>query len=107
MEKKSKLLNLAVAGAIVAGGAVNTTEAHAGGYYCKGISMKWVNGCAANGHQCEFKAKTDWDKNEWLSVKNEADCKAIKTALKNPAIKKYVEKIRDTTVVAVKRGKKY
>lgn len=106
MSKKSKLLSLAMAGAIVTGGAALSTDAQAAQHYCKGISMKWVNGCQANGHGCEFKAKKDWDKAEWLPVASKKDCAAIQKALKNPAIKKYVEKVRDTTVVAVKRGKK-
>ena len=81
-------------------------DAHAKSIHCKGIATKWVNDCAANGHQCHAQATSDFDANEFISMSKE-DCTAIKKALKNSAVKKYVQKIRSGTVVAVKRGKKF
>ena len=72
---------------------------------CKGVSTQWVNDCSANGHKCSGKAKTNFDKNEWLYM-SQKDCEAVKKALKDPAVKNYVEKVQKATKVAVKRGKK-
>jgi hypothetical protein len=106
-KNKSKIVAMALAGALTGGvGLLSADSAHAK-HTCKGISMKWVNGCEANGHSCEFKAEKDWDPNEWLATKDEAECNKIKAALKDDVIKNYIVKIRDTTVTAAKRGKKF
>ena len=38
---------------------------------CAGIAKKGKNHCGANGHSCGGKAKTDFDKNEWIYVRKE------------------------------------
>lgn len=72
---------------------------------CKGVALEFINDCAANGHECAAQAKKDWDKNEWLQMKSDADCKRIQQALKSDVMKKYVENIRDQTIALTKRGK--
>ena len=72
---------------------------------CTGIATKWVNDCSANGHACGGQAKTNFDSKEWLKM-DKKDCEAIQIALKNPALKKYVEMVQKGTAGAVKRGKK-
>ena len=72
---------------------------------CKGVATKWVNDCSANGHSCGGKAQANFDANEWLKM-SQGDCKAIQAALKNPAVKKYVEMVQKGTAGAIKRGKK-
>lgn len=81
-------------------------DAQAKSIHCTGVSMKWVNDCAANGHQCAAQATSDFDSSEFIAM-SKADCNAVKKALKNSAVKEYVQKIRSGTVVAVKRGKKF
>lgn len=82
-----------------------TNSVKAAGYKCKGVALKGVNGCGANGHDCAYLAKKDWDKNEWLDTKNEEACKSIKKALSNPDVKKYVQMVRNEAVQATMQGK--
>ncbi|MDD9951228.1 MAG: DUF2282 domain-containing protein [Zetaproteobacteria bacterium] len=72
---------------------------------CKGIALQYINGCAANGHECSAQAAKDWDENEWIEVASAKDCKFIQDALQSSAMRKYVEDIRDETIALTKRGK--
>ena len=74
--------------------------------HCKGIATKWVNDCGANKHKCAGQAKSNFDRNEWLKM-SEKDCMTVQKALKNKAVRSYVERIQKGTVVATKRGKKF
>ena len=103
IKKKMTLFVSALAG-LWAADVIKDAQAKA--IHCKGVSTKWVNDCGANGHQCASQATSDFDSSEFISM-DQADCTAVKNALKNPAVKKYVKKIQSGTVVAVKRGKKF
>ena len=105
MKKKMTLLVSALVGIFSTGFATKDAFAKKG-IHCKGISTKWVNDCSANGHACAAQATKNFDKNEFLIMGKE-DCMAIQNALKNQAVKDYVEKIQKGTIVAAKRGKKF
>ena len=92
-------------GILATGGMIENANA-AKKIYCKGIATKWVNDCGANGHDCASQATSNFDKNEWLKMTSK-DCEAVKSALKNKAVRDYVERIQKGTIVAVKRGKKF
>lgn len=109
MEKSNKkILSSTLMGLLVAGGAQLVAEKASalkeGHVKCKGISTKWVNDCGANNHGCGGKAATNFDKNEWLGMSPKA-CKAVQQAIKNTAVKAYIEKIQTGTATAVKNGK--
>ena len=103
IKKKMTLLVSALAG-LWAADVIK--DAHAKPIHCNGVSMKWVNDCAANGHQCAGQAKSDFNSKEFLAM-SQADCNAVKNALKNSAVKAYVKKIRSGTVVASKQEKSF
>lgn len=108
MKKNKKIITAAVAGVLAQGGllANNTDAAKKGDIHCEGISTKWANDCGANGHSCANKAEKNFDGNEWISM-TPADCKKIQAAVKDPAVKKYIELVQKRTVVATKRGMKF
>ena len=86
--------------------AVKEAQASKSSYYkCKGVATKWAGDCGANDHACAGKNPDDFDANEWVKVSSKSDCTAIQTALKNPAIKKYVLDMQADTVSATKQGK--
>jgi hypothetical protein len=100
-----KLLTIAMAGLA----ATVATDATAmgpgkGKVRCE-VAMKYFNDCSANGHACGGKATKNFQKGEWLSM-TQKDCDAVKKALKNPAVRKYVERVYKGAAVATKRGKK-
>ena len=111
--KSKKTLNAAVAGLLISGATYSTTVKASGtkdapggkNIHCEGVAMKYVNDCGANGHKCGGQAASNFQKGEWLKMSKE-DCKAVKTAIKNPAIKRYLERIQKGTAAAVKSGKK-
>ena len=107
--KKQKIVSTALMGLLVAGGAQLVAEKASaikkGNVKCKGISTKWVNDCGANGHKCSGYAKSNFDKNEWLEM-TPSDCKTLQNAIKNSAVKAYIEKIQKGTATAVGNGKK-
>ena len=103
---KKELTTVALAGAVLGGVAITSQTAMAKEVNCKGVATKWVNDCQANGHECAMKAIKNFDNEEWLKM-DEKDCKAVKSALKSAALKRYIEKIQKGTVVATKRGKKF
>ena len=107
MKKKVVLSSAALIGAL-ASGVTQTADAakSSGKIHCEGISTKWVNDCGANGHDCAGAAKSNFDSKEWLYMSPD-DCKTVQKALKNKAVRNYVERIQKGTVVAVKRGKKF
>ena len=112
MKKKNLLSSAVLVGALASSvtQSANATSMHksksSGKIHCKGISTKWVNDCGANGHECAGAAKSNFDSNEWLYMPSE-DCKMVQNALKNKAVRSYVERIQKGTVVAIKRGKKF
>ena len=111
MKKKVVLSSAALIGALASGVTqAADTSMHkgksSGKVHCKGISTKWVNDCGANGHDCAGAAKSNFDSQEWLYMSSE-DCKTVQGALKNKAVRDYVERIQKGTVVAAKRGKKF
>ena len=88
--------------------ASKATKVNEMNYKCKGVATKWVNDCGggtgANRHSCAGHALVNFDKSEWLRM-SKKDCHDVQMALKNPAIKAYVEKIRNGTEAAMRRGK--
>ena len=104
MKKREKVLKTVLLGALAAGPIASLKAAPA--YHCKGVAMKWVNDCQANGHDCRSHSSSNFDSQEWLSM-DEKDCKAVQKALKNRAVKNYLEMIQKRTVSASKRGKKF
>lgn len=108
MQKKSLISSALTAGLIAAGSAHAACGGKSvkNGIKCEGVATKWVNDCGANGHECASHATKNFDSKEWLKM-TKADCDAVKSALKNPAVKAYVERIQKGTVVATKRGKKF
>ena len=106
MKKKAILSSAALVGMLSAGGAIEQSQAADKLIHCKGISTKWVNDCGANGHECSSHASKNFDAQEWLKM-TKKDCQVVQKALKNKAVKSYIERIQKGTVVATKRGKKF
>ena len=105
---KKEFKTIALAGAVLASTATTSIASNTVNkeVSCKGVATKWVNDCQANGHDCAVQAKKNFDKKEWLTMK-QADCEVVKAALKSKAMRAYIEKIQKGTVVATKRGKKF
>ena len=99
-----KILTIAIA-SLAATGAARAEMAPPKGMVRCEVAMKFVNDCSANGHACGGKASKNFKKGEWLSMSSK-DCESVKNALKNPAVKKYVERIHKGAAVASSRGKK-
>jgi uncharacterized membrane protein len=108
MDKKKLLMTAAIL-SVMNTGMMEESQAsgshNKNGTKCKGVATKWVNDCSANGHGCGGQAKVNFDKEEWLSMTKD-DCEAVKEALKNQAVRKYLERIQKGTAEAVKNGKK-
>ncbi len=89
----NKLMKAAIAGLTLT--SLTTAVMASGKNYvqCKGVALKKMNDCGAKGHGCSGKAKKDFDPQEWVKTKTQADCDAIQNAVKNPAVKKYLQDI--------------
>ncbi len=106
---KSALIGLLSSGCSMMGMKMGMKDRHpasAGTVHCKGVATKWVNDCGTNHHKCAGQAKSNFSKHEWLKMNND-DCMAVQEALKNKAVRMYIEKVQKGTVVATKRGKKF
>ena len=90
--KKEKLLMIAALSGLMAGAPVTRALAKDGYEACKGIAPSGSNSCGAHNHACGGYNRTDWDKQEWVYVK-EGGCKMVQDAMKNPVIKAYVKEV--------------
>jgi len=88
-----KLLAAAITGLTLTSMAPNAMASSANYTHCKGVALKKMNDCGAKGHGCAGKAAADFIADEWVKTANQADCDAIKKAIKNPAVKKYLQAI--------------
>ncbi|MCB9062081.1 MAG: DUF2282 domain-containing protein [Halobacteriovoraceae bacterium] len=61
---------------------------------CKGVSPMAANSCGANSHACAGFAKQQFEKNEWIKVK-EGTCDKIKKALEDEDLKNYIKQIAE------------
>ncbi len=104
--KKRISKKIALGGLILTSCTLSAMEATQAETHCKGVATKWVNDCKANGHGCSMHAEANFDANEWLKLSSK-DCKQVQEAIKNPVVKRYIERIQKGTVTAVKRGKKF
>jgi uncharacterized membrane protein len=93
---KNKILMMAAVTGLALGGA-NAYAGKAGYEKCKGVAPKGANGCGANDHKCGGFAKTDFDSEEWVYVK-EGSCAEIKKAMKSPALREYAREIAKSAV---------
>lgn len=79
-EKKKKILNAIVVGAVSVGVAAASTQALAKSKCpvekCYGIVKKMKNECGTPKHACAAQAKTNNDPNEWIYVMK-GNCKMI------------------------------
>ncbi len=72
MDKRKKLVNLALTAVVSSGLAVASTQAVAASHTqmekCYGVAKAGMNDCGGpgTGHSCHGQAKTSGDKNEWL-----------------------------------------
>lgn len=72
---------------------------------CKGVAVKAGNDCGVKGgHSCSGKAQSHFDSKEWIYL-TPKDCKAVTEALKNPAVKSYVEQVYNKAEAKTKRMK--
>jgi len=95
---KNKLLMMAAISGLVLGGGVSDSYAGKDGYEkCTGVAPKGANGCGANDHKCGGFAKSDFDSEEWVYVK-EGTCSEIKKAMKSSALKEYAREIARAAV---------
>jgi len=67
MNKRQSLI-IAAVGGLVALGVADAMGPKEGQEKCFGIVKAGMNDCGANGHGCAGQAKTDGDKNEWLTL---------------------------------------
>jgi len=91
--KKEKLLMIAAVTGLIAGAPVSKSMAGKDEMEsCKGVAPAGANSCGANRHACGGYARTDWDGEEWVYVKD-GGCKMVQDAMKNPVIKSYVKEV--------------
>ena len=91
--KKNNLLMIAAVTGLISGTQVSDSKAGVAGMEaCKGTAPAGANSCGANNHACGGYARTDWDSDEWVYVK-EGGCKLVQDAIKNPVIKSYVKEV--------------
>lgn len=67
MNKRQSLI-IAAVGSLVALGVADAMGPKEGSEKCFGVVKAGMNDCGANAHGCAGQAKTDGDKNEWLSL---------------------------------------
>lgn len=103
--KKKALLSTALAGFLLSGvQAFGGPSKSKNSVKCKGVATKWANDCGTNEHSCAGQATVNFHKEEWVYM-DKSDCQAVKSALKNSAVRNYIEKVQNKTKAAVKRGK--
>ena len=93
---KNKILMMAAVTGLMIGGS-NAYAGRDGFEKCKGVAPKGANGCGANDHKCGGFAKNDFDKEEWVYVK-EGTCDEVKQGMRSPAMRAYAKEIAKSAV---------
>ena len=67
MNTRNSLI-IAAVGSLIGLGVAQAMDPKEGMEKCHGIVKAGKNDCGANGHGCAGQAKTDGDKNEWITL---------------------------------------